>query len=338
MSLLRDKPVLILIGIAGSAETGLIMASLDGIGFSLQGWLAYSVLSAISLLLIYIVWRLVVGDEEANWLVAAALFAFLLRLGVGLAIYRALPVYGYGERTERAGYVYWDAFKRDSDAYARGRGETPLSSAFTDPKRSDQYGGLLYVSASIYRYLGGEQHRPLLPVTLLAGVSALSVIFSYGVGKRLFNSQVGKGAAWLVALYPEAVLLGASQMREPFLITAFAASVYGYFVFRDGEIRSGLILILISFGLLTLPVSPPFVAVILSTLLLFVLWERRRLSGRTALILLVGLLVLIAAGVVAARAWSALEAIEGTPFQIIQVWIGNAVAGWRISRVSEQSV
>ncbi|MGD8732658.1 MAG: hypothetical protein PVH92_12330, partial [Anaerolineales bacterium] len=258
---MRNKPVLVLIWIACSAGIGLIMAVADGIGLTLQGWLAYSVLSAISLILIFLVWKLVSAGEEPSWLFVAALLAFLLRLGVGLALYKALPVYGYGERAERAGYVYWDAFKRDSDAYARGRGETPLISAFTDPKRSDQYGGLLFVSAGIYRYLGGEDHHPLLPVTLLAGVSALAVVFSYGAGKKLFNSSVGKAAAWIVALYPEAVLLSASQMREPFLITAFTASVFGYLVLRDGEVRKGLTWIFISIGFLTLPISPPFVAV-----------------------------------------------------------------------------
>ena len=338
MSLLRDKPVLVLLWLAASAGIGLTMASLDGVGLILQGWLAYSVLAAISFLLIYIVWKLIVESDQAGWLFAVAVLAFLLRLGVGLAIYRALPVYGYGEKAERAGYVYWDAYKRDSDAYARARGDSPLTSAFTDPKRSDQYGGLLFVSAGIYRYLGGQEHRPLLPVTLLSGIASLSVIFAWGAGSRLFNNSVAKGAAWIMAVYPEAVLLSGSQMREPFLITAFAASVYGYFILRDGEVRNGLIWILISIGVLTLPISPPFVAVIVVVLLLIWLWENRQLSGRSAAILLIGLVVLLLAGFFAARAWSALEAIEGTPFEIVQAWLGNAVADWRITRVSEQSV
>jgi hypothetical protein len=338
MNLIKSKRGFILLLIAVSAGIGLIMVAADGTGFSVQGWVAYSILSTISFLLIYAVWKLIAGNGETTWLFALAVLAFLLRLGVGLALYRALPVYGYGERAERAGYVYWDAFKRDSDAYARGRGETALVSAFTDPKRSDQYGGLLFISAGIYRYLGGDVHRPLLPVTLLAGIASLAVIFSSGAGKRLFNPSVAKGTAWLVALYPEAVLLGASQMREPFLITAFAASVHGYLTFRDGEIRTGLAWILVSIGLLTLPISPPFVAVILVALLLAGLWERRRFSGRTAVIIVVSLVALVAAGFFAARAWSALEAIEGTPLEVIRAWLGNAVAGWRITRVSEQSV
>jgi hypothetical protein len=43
------------------------------------------------------------------------------------------------------------------------------------------------------------------------------------------------------------------------------------------------------------------------------------------------------AGFFAARAWSALEAIEGTPLEVVRAWLGNAVAGWRITRVTEQS-
>jgi hypothetical protein len=337
MNLLK-KPVYLVFGAAASISVGLILAAVDGIGWTFQGWVAYSILTAISLFLILIVWAFVEGEDTPSWLFALALGAFVMRLGVGLALYRALPVYGYGEKAERAGYVYWDAYKRDSDAYARGRGSAPLASAFTDPKRSDQYGGLLFISAGIYRYLGGDEHRPLLPVTLLAGISALSVVFTWAVGRRLFNLPVANGAAWIVAIYPEAVLLGASQMREPFLITALAASIYGYFVSRGGESRKGLAWILISITVLTLPISPPFVAVILLTLLLMGVWESPRFSRGMAIAALTGLLALFLAGFLVVRAWSALEAIEGTSIEIVQAWLDNAVAGWRITRVSEKSV
>lgn len=338
MNLIIKKPIYLVYWGGASLSVGLILAVADGIAWSFQGWMAYSSLTAISLFLIFIVWAFVDWEDTTNWLFALALGAFLLRLGVGLALYRALPVYGYGEKAERAGYVYWDAYKRDSDAYARGRSDVPLISAFTDPKRSDQYGGLLFISAGIYRYLGGEEHRPLLPVTLLAGISSLAVVFTWGVARRLFNSSVANGAAWVMVLYPEAVLLSASQMREPFLITAFATSIYGYLVLRDGETRKGLAWILISIAVFTLPISPPFVAVILVTLLLTGLWDSQGLSRRMVFAALIGFLILLVAGYFAAQAWSALEAIEGTPFEIIQAWLDNAVAGWRITRVSEKSV
>jgi hypothetical protein len=338
MEFLKRLPVLLLIWLAVSAGMGLVLAISDGIGLTAQAWMAYAILTATSLFLIFVIWRFVEGDEAPAWLFAAALLALLLRLGVGVALYRALPQYGYGEKAEDAGYVYWDAYKRDGDAYGRGRGDSPLVSAFTDPKRSDQYGGLLFISAGIYRYLGGEEHRPLLPVTLLAGISSMAVILSWGIGKRLFNLSVAKGSAWITVLYPEAILLGASQMREPFLITAFAASVYGYFLLRDGERLKGFSWILISIAVLTLPVSPAFVAVILITLLLTWLWDYRKLSGRAGLIIALALMTLLVAAYFATRAWSALEAIEGTPLQIIRAWLGNAVAGWRVTRVTEQSV
>jgi hypothetical protein len=338
MMSIRKNILIPVLWVIGSSVVGLILSLTDGFGFSLPGWSAYSILTAISLLLIFLVWAAVERDERSGWLFTVALIAFLLRLGVGVALYRALPVYGYGEKAEQAGYVYWDAYKRDSDAYARGRGELPLVAAFSDPKRSDQYGGLLFVSAGIYRFLGTEQHRPLLPVTLLAGIASLAVIFSWGVGRRLFNPSVAAGAAWIAALYPEAVLLGASQMREPFLITAFAMSIYSYFVAKDGELQRGLLWLAAAIGIFTLPISPPFVAVIVVTLLVTGLWEQRVLSKRVVLIILLALILLLIGGFLAARAWSALEEIEGTPLAIVQAWLGNAVASWRVNRVSEQSV
>jgi hypothetical protein len=331
-------PVSIGLWFAGSSVVGVILAGSDGLGLSLRSWLAYTVLVAISILLLYLVWKTVEAGEAPRWLFLAALLAFVLRLGVGLALFRALPVYGYGEKAERAGYVYWDAYKRDRDAYARGRGDSQLIAAFTDPKRSDQYGGLLFISAGIYRYLGAEEHRPLLPVTLLAGLSSLAVILAWGVGSRMFNKSVAAGAAWIMALYPEAVLLGASQMREPFLITAFSASLYAYLVARDGSVLRGLAWLLIAIVLLALPISPAFVAVILVTLSLAWVWESRMISRGMVAALVLGLFVLIAAAFFSARAWSALEAIEGTPYEVIREWLGNTVASWRITRVSGQSV
>lgn len=332
----QSRLIASLIGL--SASFGIILPSVDGHGLTLSSWVAYSALALISSALIFLIWRAVGGENSPGWLLTAALIAFALRLSVGTALYRAIPIYGYGERAERAGYVYWDAFKRDADAYARGRGEVPLVASFTDPKRSDQYGGLLFVSAGIYRYLGTDEHRPLLPVTLLAGISSLAVILCWGVGRRLFNSSVATAAAWIAVFYPEAVLLGSSQMREPFLITAFAACIYGYLVVRQGRTRSGLIWMVAAVALFTLPISPPFVAVIMLTLALAWLWEQRTQSLRTWLLLAAGLLVITAAALLTVNAWSGLEAIEGSPQEVIQAWIGNAIAGWRVTRVTEQSV
>ncbi len=42
--------------------------------------------------------------------------AFLLRLAVGVTLHLALPVYGYSDKDDRAGYVFTDAHNRDDQA------------------------------------------------------------------------------------------------------------------------------------------------------------------------------------------------------------------------------
>jgi hypothetical protein len=48
-------------------------------------------------------------------------------------------------------------------------------------------------------------------------------------------------AAWIVAVYPEGVLQGSSQMREPFLITFTAFMLWGFIAIRRTHLSSGWI-------------------------------------------------------------------------------------------------
>ena len=62
----------------------------------------------------------------------------------------------------------------------------PLLSAIGENRQVDQYGGMLFLSGLVYRYLGGEQHQPLLMIVLTASISSLAVLFGllgYGMKK-----------------------------------------------------------------------------------------------------------------------------------------------------------
>ncbi len=58
-------------------------------------------------------------------LVSVILLAFLLRLGLGLFAHFGLPQAGYGSETERAGYLFFDAYNRDSQARELARSSLP---------------------------------------------------------------------------------------------------------------------------------------------------------------------------------------------------------------------
>ncbi|GAB4482753.1 MAG: hypothetical protein Kow0088_25740 [Anaerolineales bacterium] len=194
--------------------------------------------------------------------------AAVLRLALGALWFILLPTAGFGSPAERSGYVMADAYNRDRAAWRAAKENVPLSKLIRGRvyRKVDQYGGLLFLSATYYRLLDGDTHRPLLMVVFTASFSALAVLFVWGLGKIAFGERVAALAAWLMALYPEAVLLGSSQMREAFLIPLVALSLYGLLRWlRDLQWQGA---VLCASGLLlSYPFSPPSSALVLFTLL-----------------------------------------------------------------------
>jgi 4-amino-4-deoxy-L-arabinose transferase-like glycosyltransferase len=208
---------------------GLLLAGVDSArnpAFSWgSGWLAYSILLSVAALCLFAVIRVLKADRQA---ILAALVAFVLRLAVGLALMLLLPVAGYQtNEATLAGYVYKDAYIRDRQAYDIADFGYPILSAFDrDPSHGDQYGGLLGLSAAIYRYVTPHAHRPYLIIILTALMAGLGTIFLWGASKEWFGERVALAATWIFAIYPESVLLGSSQMREPFVLAGIAIAFY----------------------------------------------------------------------------------------------------------------
>jgi hypothetical protein len=300
-------------------------------------WGAYAFLILLGEGLLYLAWKLVERDGAGKQLFTLVLVGLFLRIGVGVALYQGLPRWGYDEKAQRAGYVYWDAYKRDTDAYARARSDLPLITAFTTPKPSDQYGGVLFLSSLIYRHIRLPEHHPLLVTTLFASISLLGVLFTWGFLKRAFDEKIAWVGALVVLLYPEAILLSASQMREPFLMSAVAMALYGYSSMRSGQMRAGSLLCGFAVGVLTFPISPPTVPILLLLLVAAWAWERR---DRRRVIAAIGLAAFIIAGIammVSAKAWASLEGVDGSLLEVTQSWLANTTAPWRITLVSGQS-
>lgn len=215
-------------------------------------------------------WLLMRRESPPNWLLWAAVLAFLLRLGAGVAWVQLLPTLGHGTPAEKAGYIMADASARDQSAWKLARSEKALTAAFMNNRMSDQYGGLLFLSAFTYRYLGGARasdatHQPLLIVILSAAFSSLAIFFVWAFARRAWRSEVGSLAAWLLVFYPEAVLLGSSQMREAFVITFVAAAFYGLARYRQDHSWQALAWICGAL-LLCLPFSPPLTALLFGLL------------------------------------------------------------------------
>lgn len=191
------------------------------------------------------VWRLMRSEKPPAWVLYMVLGAALLRFAVGVFWTVALPAWGHGTPAEINGYVMGDAAGRDQAAWRLARSDESLQRAFQDNRKVDQYGGLLFISAIIYRYLGGAVHQPLLPVVLGATCSALTVLFVWAFARRVWDDTAATVGAWLAFLYPEAILLGSSQMREAFTIPFAAAAFYGLARYRDDRSISSVLWVLI---------------------------------------------------------------------------------------------
>jgi hypothetical protein len=276
----------------------------------------YLVLAALCTLLAWLAWRELSPEGSTRGLAALLIVALGLRLGVALAMVGLLPVYGY-ER-QQAGYIFQDARLRDQDAWALGRSEKPLSRAFLEPQESDQYGGLLFLSAAVYRYLSGGVHRPLLVVLPAATLGSLAALFTWAFASRVAGRTAGALAGWVTALYPDAVLLSASQMREPFIIAGLALALYGYSRLRKGRAGRGLAASLLGV-VVALLVSPPYALVVLLLVGLAWSWEGGlRLSWATA-----GVIGLAAvAFTLTLIAWSTVEGVgAGNPLALLANWL-----------------
>jgi hypothetical protein len=228
------------------------LALLDQSGHLLQGLLAYIVLLGLGAAGIYGVWKVVQANRTITTI---ALISLFLRLVVGVALTLLLPVVGYQDSAEhQAGYVYTDAFIRDNQAWSLAVSGKPLSTAFSGELPGDQYGGMLALSAFIYRFLSPDAHRPFLILILEAIASACGVLCLWKASTSWFGEKTALLAAWFFALYPESVLLGSSQMREAIVIPMMAMTFYGLTEIQAHRI-SGWFWIVLS-AIFLIPIQP----------------------------------------------------------------------------------
>jgi len=161
---------------------------------SIQGWMSFFLVNLLAFGCIFGSWRVLKKTEQSvpHWLLRLVLGAALLRLIVGAFWLLALPSWGYGGEVESAGYVMSDAYKRDTAAWQLSQSEQSLFDAFNGYRSVDQYGGLLFFSAALYRNIGGTAHMPLLLVVLTASSSALAVFFTWGFARRAWDKDVAR--------------------------------------------------------------------------------------------------------------------------------------------------
>ncbi len=191
----------------------------------LVGFASFSFLFLLSFSLFTIAFKWSGAGKTLAYIIA---FTFALRFLVGVSLYVFLPIYGHEDADDKAGFVFTDAHRRDDEAWGLANSNSPILNAFSEKFAYDQYGGLLAFSALVYRYLSPDAHRPLMLILISVIVAALGIPFLWRAVDRIFGEKVAWASAWIFALYPESILLGASIMRESYLLTFSAMALYGF--------------------------------------------------------------------------------------------------------------
>ncbi|MBN1264773.1 MAG: hypothetical protein JXA25_04720 [Anaerolineales bacterium] len=310
------------IWLIGSLGVGIVVALLDPVGLSFQSASAFVLISAFGFGLVLLAWRWLKPEpgNEIRSLIVVLAAAVLLRLAVSLILVYVLPAFGYSdEPVQQAGYVFYDAYARDQDAWQLARSEQPLWRALAGFGESDQYGGLLFLSASIYRFLSPSVHHPLLVAILSGFIGSLAVLFTWKAARLNLGAKPALFAAWVVALYPDAVMLSSSQMREAYLISGFAAAIMGYMWVREGEARKSAAAFLAAVVLLS--ISPPFLVLTLAIIGLAWVWEGRKHSRQTGWLLIIFTVLVLVAFVITVLAWSEAGIVKSTGLASVRKWL-----------------
>jgi hypothetical protein len=227
---------------------------------------AYAILFFISGISLFFAWKWAGSKRSLGWIM---LIAFLLPVLLGAALRILLPLYGYDNQIQDAGYVFNDAMRRDIKAKELAWSGESILNAFGGDYGSDQYGGLLAFSALVYRLLSMDFHRPLLITILAAFVFALGIPFLWQAISKRWDERHALIACWIAALYPDVLLLASSQMREPFLIGFGSIALWAALTWREAPKKRILPLLvsLAGFAVLSTRLVIPF-AVFIAGLIL----------------------------------------------------------------------
>jgi len=202
-----------------SATSGLLLGGLLTYLYPEGQWwiglISSVLLISVSIFLLLLSVKFLGGEKTT---LALTLTAFLSRLLVGVLLMMLLPEIGYDTDQQNAGYLFQDAYARDTAAWKLAASEDSVFTVFNAEFFEDQYGGLSFLSAITYRFLSPDAHRPSLVLILSSFVFAVGVSFFHAALTMRWNSKMAKIVAWLLVLYPEGIFYTVSQMREPFVI------------------------------------------------------------------------------------------------------------------------
>lgn len=300
--------------------------------FFIIGWLAFSLLMVLGLLALVALWRWTGGSRTLGWIIV---FTFLLRVATGVALTTLLPVYGTSSEQQKAGYYFTDSWRRDNDAWALAKSDHPVWQGFQNAEFvGDQYGGMMALSASAYRYLSPDVHRPTLIILIAALVSALAIPFLWKAADDAWGIKIAVPAAWILAVYPESILLGSAQMREPFLITFIAMAIWGFVDWFKDHRRRGWVWLAV--GIAGLLLFSPSIALL--ALIVFAGWYWFSRDGRRIpwwLLVAVSIVFVFGVFLISSVLGESTQSAPN-PYSVITTWFYDA-SKWDLQLLTKSS-
>jgi len=148
--------------------------------------------------------------RRAAWTGLAARLLCLMIIPVGISLF------GYASDNERQGILSADALNAVQTAWRDASPGIPITDAWVR-SAGDNTGGITVIGVIAYRIFSSDVGRPLLLGLIAVIFSSLTVAATYRFGELVFPRRVAVIAAWIVALYPEAVLIGSSHLQLGYL-------------------------------------------------------------------------------------------------------------------------
>ena len=309
---------------------GLVLALLQP-GSIWVGWLAFSFLFLLAFYLFNLLHNWAGGGRTLAWMIV---LAFALRLFVGVGVYLVLPVDGYKDPDDQAGFIFTDAHLRDDQAWELAQSDEPVLSAFDKSHRTDQYGGLLAFTSLTYRLLSLDAHRVLLLILLSALVAALGMPFFWRAARQAFGERIALIAGWILVLYPESLLLGGAAMREPYLITLGTISLWGFVDWQFNHTRQAFIWL--GLGLVGMLLVSPIAALVTLVILTGWWWLAREHGRFSWLLFFVTLLIFSVGLAMLTGAINRQGNFGGGPLGVIDAWFRESVR-WVVSQLEHDS-
>jgi hypothetical protein len=153
-----------------------------------------------------------VGDFPRKW----SWWALGMRVAFLIIVPLAMQLWGYPSDKNRIGLVETDALNATSKAWNAAQSNQPVLETWTQGS-GDNTGGITVMGVILFRLFSSDQERALLLGLLAAAVSALTVIPTFRLANELFSERTARVAAVIVAVYPEAVMLGALDVQQGYL-------------------------------------------------------------------------------------------------------------------------